>query len=392
MTPIDRYQGVFPMSRLSWKAMLPFTFLFMLLLAACGSSSTTQTTRQSTPTPASTQGQELLTRAGQQLKMAKTLHAIFDIQTTGSAANGTVSTEVWNVSPNKSRTVVLQSTLRQFSRGTITINNGKQEWQYDPTKNIVYTGQVSNTTGTPVAGTGRNQPQSLTNIVQSVFTESNATLVSSSGSVNGHEVYDLQVVSSATAQSSSSGTGNLKYSGEVFIDKKSMLPVQEQLAVQGFGKITVNLPTLILDQPVDSSLFTFVPPAGVQVLPFPKSTTATGTLSLEQAQLQAGYHLLSIPVSQHTYQLQGIDALGAPGNQIYTLNYAMGNSTFAISQGKSLANLPISGQTVNVRGTTATLSTSGNSTTLTWSEKGVGIQIAGNVSKDELMTIANLLV
>ena len=379
------------MSRYSWKAMLPLTFLFMLILAACGSSSATQTTLQSTPTPSPAQGKELLTKAEQHLKTAKTLHAIFDIHTASSAANGIVSTEVWNVSPNKSRTVVLQSTLRQFSTGSITVNNGKQVWQYDPAKKVVYTGQVSNTTGTPVAG--RDQTRFIMNIVQTVFTHSNATLISSSARVNGHNAYDIQVTSPATAQSSSTGSGNFNYKGDVFIDKASMLPVRVQLMIQGFGQITLNLPMLVLDQPVDDSLFTFVPPAGVKVLPFPKTTTSdTGTLSLEQAQLQAGYHLLSIPSSQGAYQLQGVDALGAPGNQIFTLNYAMGNSTFAISEGKSLANLPISGQQVSVRGTTATLSTSGNSTTLTWTEKGVGIQIAGNVSKDELLTIANLLV
>ncbi|HYX49047.1 MAG TPA: DUF4367 domain-containing protein, partial [Ktedonobacteraceae bacterium] len=124
----------------------------------------------------------------------------------------------------------------------------------------------------------------------------------------------------------------------------------------------------------------------------PKTTTqSTNTLSLQQAQLQAGYHLLSIPTSQSVYRLQGVDALGAPGNQIFTLNYVMGSSTFTISEGKSLANLPISGQTVSVRGTTATLSSSGNNTTLTWTEKGIGHQIAGNLSKHELLTIANLL-
>ena len=381
------------MSRYSWKAMLPLTFLFMLLLAACGSSSATQTSLQPTPTPATAQGKELLTKAGQKLNTAKTMHAIFDIQTTGSAANGTVSTEVWNVSPDKSRTVVLQSTLREFSTGSITVNNGKQVWQYDPAKKVVYTGQVSNTTGTPAASTARDQTQFIMNIVQSVFTHSNATLVSSSTRVNGHDVYDIQVTSPASAQPSSTGSATFNYSGDVFLDKASMLPVQVQLTIQGFGKVTLNVPMLVLDQPVNSSLFTFVPPAGVQVLPFPKTTTPdTGTLSLEQAQLQAGYHLLSIPSSQGAYQLQGVDALGAPGNQIFTLNYAMGNSTFAISEGKSLANLPISGQQVSVRGTTATLSSSGSSITLTWTEKGVGIQIAGNVSKDELLTIANLLV
>jgi outer membrane lipoprotein-sorting protein len=381
------------MSRYSWKAMLPFTFLFILLLAACGSSSATQTPLQSTPAPTLDQGQELLTKAGQNIKAAKTLHAIFDILTTGSEANGTVRTEVWNASPDKSRTVVLESTLRQYSTGSITVNNGKQVWQYDPAKKVVYTGQNSTNTSTLVVGAGRDQSQFLMNTVQSVFTHSNATSVSSSAPVNGHDVYDIQVTSQASAPSSNTGSNTFNYTGDVYIDKKSLLPVQEQLKIQGFGSVTINLPMIVLDQPVDTSLFTFVPPVGVQVLPFPKTTSPdTGTLSLEQAQLQAGYHLLSIPTSQSVYQLQGVDALGAPGNQIFTLNYAMGNSTFAISEGKSLANLPISGLTVTVHGTTATLSTSGNSTTLTWTEKGVGIQIAGNMSKDELLTIAKLLV
>jgi len=382
------------MSRYSWKAMLPFTFLLMLLLAACGSSSATPTPVQSTPTPAPAQGQELLTKAGQNLRTAKTLHAIFDITIVGTAVNGTISTEVWNVSPDKSRTVVLQSTIKQFSTGSITVSNGKQVWQYDHAKKVVYTGQVSNNTGTPTAGTGRDQTQFIMNIVQSVFTHSNATLVSSSASINGHDAYDIQVTSPASAQSSStgSGSGNFNYNGDVYIDKASMLPLQVKLTIQGFGQVTLGLPTLVLNQPVDNSLFIFVPPTGVQVLPFPKTTTSdTGAITLEQAQQQAGYHLLSIPSSHTEYQLQGVDALGAPGNQIFTLNFAKGNTTFAISEGKSLANLPVSGQQVSVRGTTATLSLSGNTITLTWTEKGVGMQIAGNVSKDELLTIANLL-
>jgi outer membrane lipoprotein-sorting protein len=382
------------MFRNSWKAMLPFTLLLMLLLAACGSSSTTQTPVQATPTPAPAQGQELLTKAGQNLKTAKSLHAIFNIVTVGTTVNGTVSTEVWNVSPDKSRTVVLHSTIKQFTAGSITVSDGKQVWQYDPAKKVVYTGQVSNNTGTPTASAGRDQTQFIMNIVQSVFSHSNATLVSSSASVNGHDAYDIQVTSPASAQSSStsSGSSNFIYNGDVYIDKASKLPLQVKLMIQGLGQVTLDLPMLVLNQPVDNSLFTFVPPAGVQVLPFPKTTTSdTGTITLEQAQQQAGYHLLSIPSSQSAYQLQGVDALGAPGNQIFTLNYAMGNITFAISEGKSLANLPVSGQQVSVHGTTATVSSSGNTMTLTWTEKGIGFQIAGNVSKDELLTIANLL-
>jgi len=382
------------MSRYSWLAMLPITLLLMLLLTACGGSSTTQTRVQSTPSPTAVQGQELLTRVAQNLKAAKTLHAIFDITTVGPAMNGTVSTEVWNASPDKSRTLVLQSTLRQFPTRSVTISNGKQIWRYDPAKKVVYSGQVSNNAGTPTTGAGQDQNQFIINIVQSVFTHSNATVVSSSASINGHNAYAIHVTSPASGQTGSGGSssGDFNYYGDVYIDKTSTLPLRVKLTIQGFGQVTVDLPTLVLNQAVADSLFTFVPPPGVKVLPFPKTGTSnTGTITLAQAEQQAGYHLLSIPASQTAYKLQGVDALGAPGNQIFTLNYVKGNTTFSISEGKSLANLPGSGQQISLRGTTATLSTVGSTMTLTWTEKGVGIQIAGTLSKDEIVAIANML-
>jgi len=368
-----------------WRVILPFTFLLILLLAGCGGSNTSQAPAKSTPTPV--QGQQLLTRAAQNLKSAKTLHAIFDITTVGPAVNGTFQTEVWNVSQGKSRTVVLQSTLSQFPAGSITVSDGKQIWHYDPAKKVVYTGPVSENTAT-----SQDENEFIMNIVQSVFTHSNATLVSSSASMNGHDAYVVHVASTVSRQSAGAGLANLNYDGDVYIDKTSILPLQVKLTIQGFGQVTVDLPTLVLNQPVADSLFTFVPPPGVKVLPFPKTGTSnTGTITLAQAQQQAGYHLLSISASQTAYKLQGVDALGAPGSQIFTLNYIKGTTTFAVSEGKSLANLPGSGQQISLRGTTATLSTVGSTMTLTWTEKGVGIQVAGTLSKDEIVAIANLL-
>ncbi len=381
------------MSRYSWKAMLPFTILLILLLAACGGSAT-QAPITPTPSPAPEQGQQMLTKAAQRLKTAKTLHAIIDITTVGPAVNGTISTDVWNASPDKSHTVVLQSTLKQYSTGSVIVSNGKQIWQYDPAKKVVYTGQISDNAGTPTAGIVQDRSQSIISFVQSVFTHSNATLVASSVNIMGHTAYEIYVTSPAPGQSgsTSSDSGNFNYNGDVYIDKTSMLPLQVKLKIQGLGQETLDLPTLVLNQPVDNNIFTFTPPPGIQVLPFPKTnTSSTGAITLGQAQQQAGYHLLSIPSSESGYQLQGVDALGAPGNQIFTLNYVNGNTTFAISEGKSLANLPISGRQISLRGTTATLSSSGSTMTLTWTEKDIGVQIAGNVSQDELVAIANLL-
>jgi outer membrane lipoprotein-sorting protein len=381
---------------------IPFVFLLAtLLLAACGSTGTQQAQKQAaTPTPTPNQGQQLLDKAAHNLNTAKTLHGIFDLAISGQVYNGTIKTEVWNASPDKNRTVVLQSTVTRFPTGSITVSNGKQLWQYDPTKKVVYTGPVTSgsNTGTPTAtssATGSNsdgdQVLSILNLVQSVFTGSNATLVTSSANVNGIETYEVHVTPQSAAPKA--GAASFNYDGDVYLNKATLLPLRVNLTIQSVGQVQLDLPTLTLNETLANNLFRFVPPAGVKVLPLQKESNSsdTGMITLAQAEQQAGYHLLSIPISQTAYSLQGVDTLGAPGNQIYALNYTMGSTTFTISEGKSLANLPVSGQQVSLRGTTATLSSSSGSNTLTWTENGTGIQISGKLSNNQIEAIAKLL-
>ena len=381
---------------------LPFIFLLgALLLAACGSTGTQQAQKQTvTPTPTPGQGQQLLNKAAQNLNAAKTLHGLFDLVISGQLLNGTITTEVWNASPDKNRTVVLQSTVTRFPTGSITVSNGKQLWQYDPTKKVVYTGPITagSNSGAPTAtpsttgsNQGGNQLLSILNLVQSVFRDSNATLVSSSTSINGVETYKVHVTPKSSA--AKVGSRSFNYDGDVYLNKSTTLPVRVDLTIQNVGQVTVNLSTLELNQRLTNNLFTFVPPAGVKVLPLQNESNSSdsGMITLAQAEQQAGYHLLSIPASQTGYSLQGVDALGAPGSQIYALNYTMGSTTFTISEGKPLANLPVSGQQVSLRGTSAALSTSNGSTTLSWTEHGTGIQIAGKLSNNQIEAIAKLL-
>ncbi|HLX56406.1 MAG TPA: hypothetical protein VKR83_05230 [Ktedonobacteraceae bacterium] len=377
------------------KIAIPGALLLLLLtLAACGGSASTHTpTPAPRLSPAPDRGMQLLAQANQKLNRAQTLHALIDISIAGPAVKGTITSEIWNHAPAKNRTDVLQSSIAQLSSGTITVSDGEHIWQYDPQKNVVYSGQINNTgAGTPTTGANtRDESQMIFNLVRSVFTHSNAALVSSSANINGHAAYDIAITS--PAQSGGSNTGNFNYSGDVYLDKTTNLPLRVALNVQGLGQITLDLLTLSLNQPLDQSLFIFTPPPGVKVLPFPTENSPTGALSLAQAQQQAGYHLLSIPAAQTAYQLQSVDALGAPGNQIFALNYLYqpGNSKFTISEGKALANLPASGQQVSLRGTSGTLSTAGGVTTLSWTENGVGIQVAASLSNNQLIALANLL-
>jgi outer membrane lipoprotein-sorting protein len=379
--------------------------LLILLLAACGGPSTTQVKKTTpTPTPTMGQGQQLLAQVAQKFNSATTLHGTFIIKVTGQAVSGTATSEAWNAQPDKSRTEVQQSSITQFPAGEITVSNGKQLWEYDPTHKVVYTGPVSSASSSttlsgllPGSGSGGNI--SIVSLIRSIFTNSNAALVSSTTSVNGQPSYDIHIVSKSGNNSSGTGSGLSNYSGEVYVDKTTMLPVQVVLLIQGVGQVEIDISSLALNQPVAASTFTFVVPAGVKVLSLqqqPSSSSSGSALTLAQAQQEAGYHLLSIPTSQTGYTLQGVNALGAPGNQVYTLSYTTSTApgkAFTLAEGKALANLPVSGgQQVGIRGTTGTLSTTGGSTTLTWTEKGVGITITGNgLSGTQAETIAKLL-
>jgi outer membrane lipoprotein-sorting protein len=375
--------------------------LMLLLVAACGGTATTQTQKPTptpSPSPTAGPGQQLLAKVGQNLSTAKTLHGIFDLTISGQTFSGVVNLEIWNALPGKSRTHVLQSSLAELPTGSVTVTDGKQVWQYDPVKNVVYNGPVSSSS-TSNSGSifgGGGQSQVFFNLVQTVFTHSNATLVSSSATINGHTATEIHVTPSGspTTSGTGSGIGNFSYDGEVYVDTTTNLPLRVNLNISGLGQIVLNFPTLTLNQTIPASTFTFIVPPGVKVLPLPQAsaTPGAGSLTLAEAQQQAGYHLLSIPASQTDYELEGVNALGTTGSELFTLNYIKGNLSFTIAEGKPLANLPNSGgQPVTVRGVSGSLSTANGITTLAWTENGVGIRIAGAMSADQAEAIAKLL-
>ena len=384
-----------------------------LLLASCGVNSVSSgqarpkltqiPTVQTKPTSLPGQGQQMLSTMAHTLNSAKTLHGIFDLTISGQMMNGNLKTEVWNATPNKSRTFVIQSSLTQPTTGTVTVTDGKQQWEYDPEQKAVYIGPVTALpVGTSTSGPGGlggggqgNQSLFLLNLVQSVFTQSDGTLKSSNMVVNGHNVYDIHVVPT-TNSANTVAPASFSYTGEVYLDKRTLQPVQVNLNIQGFGNVVMNLSTLELNQPIPARTFSFVVPARVKVLPFSQlnvtSGSDSGTVTFVQAQQQAGYHLLSIPVSQADFTLNGVNALGTPGNQIYSLNYMEGNNAVTVAEGKTLANLPASGQQVHIRGTTAFISSTDGNTTLIWTERGIGIRITSSLESDQVESIAKSLV
>ncbi|MBV9709939.1 MAG: hypothetical protein JO011_03355 [Ktedonobacteraceae bacterium] len=385
-----------------WRMIAPILIalcLSLLSLAACeGGAQKAQSSPTPTPSPTLATGQQLLGKTSSALNSAKTLQGMLNLTVHSQSQNGTLTTSVWNAAPAKNRTEVHRSSLSQLPSGTVTVTDGKKLWQYNPAKNIVYSGPVQPSSGKGLfgfAGAGNGgQGQFLLNFIQSVFTQSDGTLKSSTATINGHAVYDIGVVPQDSSSSSIGNVGSsFNYSGDVYIDKATQLPTAVHLDIQGFGTAVLDFQKLTLDQLIPASTFSFVAPPGAKELPLQQAAQPSngGLTTLSQAQQQAGFHLLSIPGDQADYVLLGVNALGTPGSQIYTLHYMKGNTSFTIAEGKPLANLSTNGgQQISLRNTTALFADQNGSRVLSWTEKGVGINITG-LNQNQAVTIASSL-
>ncbi len=368
----------------------------------------------SNPVASQDQGQQKLTALLNQINQAQTLHGIYHITFDAQNFSGVIESEQWNSGTDKSRQLIRSSTIAQYIQGETTVINGSHIWQYDPSHHVVYTGTLSdsaaNNSSSLISGLTTGQNFSFLPLLKLVLGRGTGTLQATPLTIDGHTVDDIHVVSNVSssdtsANGSSSDTPGgapgissaLNYNGEVYLDKSSQLPVQLNLSLGGIGRIILNLPTFEINPELDNNLFTFQTPADAKEQPWQASNAnnlgGTTQLTFVQAQQEAGYHLLSVPADQSAYELEEVSALGIPGQSVYELRYTKGNLTFLVIEGKPLANLPApaDSQHLHVREHDATILQQGDWQALTWTEQSKGITIYGNVSRDDLLALAQIL-
>lgn len=347
------------------------------------------------------ESQPLLTAIAHKLDTAHTIHGSFTTSISSQFFNGTVNSELWKLSPQYSRSEIHQSTLAQEPEGTVTVSNGKQLWYYNPQTNIVYTGPISTST-TPsnglnsVSGTGNDLLPTLFSLVQGIFEQGQGTLKPGTSRINGHSALVIGVTATNTAQNGN--TPFSTYSGNVYIDQQTHLPLSVELTIPNQGAFSMHINSLDLNAPLATSTFTFTPPAGASIQPLSAENSNTGNTSndqmtLAQAEKQTDYHLLSIPGDQGQYQLSGVTLLGTKGNRTYTLNYRKGNQQFMLAEGKPLADLPLAstGQRVQIQGQNGMLYSNQGTTTIAWTQQNIGLRLIGPLSSSEEQSIANML-
>jgi outer membrane lipoprotein-sorting protein len=308
-------------------------------------------------------------------------HAIVEIDIQGQGMDENARIEVWEKKPNKFRAVVLQTSDPEYL-DAVTVADGGQVWMYQPSQNEVIVGEV----GPDEPAGPRDLIQSVDEVIQRVLDTSEVKLVDDKEEVAGRKTYKLELTPTDDEEALLPGGSK----ATLWVDQEDWVILQAHLNGEIVGEAWMTVDSFELNTDLDDSLFQFEIPEGVQVTDL--EDLRPTTITLDEARSQADFPLLLPGYLPDGATLIEVLAMG----EAIILRYNHSDTSFTVVQGVVADRMPAppgSQKTeVSVRGQTATLfSDAGSSNLVTWEENGVVITIAGHISQDEIVKVAESL-
>jgi outer membrane lipoprotein-sorting protein len=345
-----------------------FTLLMVLglTLTGCGKQMTAE---------------EIVARMQETVDSTNDAHAVVTANIDAQGIQISVTAEVWEKSPNLFRAEVLEASETRFV-GTLMVSDGKQAWFYEPDRNRVQLG--------PPGEVDMPLPQemlaSLQETIQEVLDVSDVELAGEEAVV-GREAYKLTLSPREDVeQEIFPGNGM----ATLWVDKEQWIILKATYEASTFGKGDMEVQSFELNPGVADDVFRFEVPEGATVIDVEAQRPVP--LALDEAIAQAGFPLL-VP----EYVPEGatlIEVFMVADSFVLRYDHSTLVS-FAVVQGPELAGPPPLGQSqdVSVRGQRATVITDppGGNTFLYWTENGVTVTVAGHISLDEVLQVAESL-
>ena len=338
----------------------------------------------------------------QTLETSKTIdnaHAVIDINMDGPEEKASATVEVWGRheenGPGAFRLEVLK-TDKEEAAGAVVVSNGETVWAYSRAKGKVFVGTVEEAK----AALKEKQPlQDEFDKEEFVHPENSEEAVdklleyfevsrTGSETVADADAYQLELKPIPEQMPEEyAAVGGLV---NLWIDKSRNVPLAAAYTGGATGEVSVTVQKLEINQGVDEALFTFEIPAGAEVVSFadlkPKS------LSLDEAAASAEFDILTPDETPDGATL--VDVLDVRGAIVQRYNLPDGGS-FSIAQGRSdeTPKPSTEEQAVEVRGVAGSLfvSEDGERVLLTWSEGESHFYIAGNLTADQALAVAESL-
>ena len=358
--------------------------------------------------------QDILVKALDSTEYITDGHAIVTFKIDSIEKDATGKVEVWayheDGSPGGFRMEVLESS-EEKAQGAVVVSDGDTLWAYSPTEGKVFVGTPEEArammeendffadqfNGMPHDFEGENKdgqhehpetPEEAVEQLEQYFNIGKSGTATIAGEITNQ--LRLEPIADQMPDEYAAVGGFIN----LWISQDNAVPLQFEFTGSSVGEMSVEVLEYEINTGVSDSLFTFVVPDGVEVVTF--ADLEPQSLTFDEANEAAGFNFLTPEEAPNGATL--VDILEVRGALVQRYTLPEGGS-FTIAQGKfdseSDPNPSSSaeGQAVEVRGTTGLLlvSEDGNQVLLTWTEGDLFYSVAGDLTAEQAISIAESL-
>ena len=342
---------------------------------------------------------DILTQTLETSKTIENGHAVVNINVDSPEEKASATVEVWGVhaedGPGAFRLEVLE-TDKQEAVGMVVVSDGETVWAYSPAKNTVFTGTADEAKAAmeekqPMSKEFDKEefdhPETAEEAVDKLLEkfEASRTGTEMIADANAYQLELKPVPEQMSAEYTAVG-GLIN----LWIDQNRSVPVAMAYTGGAMGEVRITALEMEVNQGVDEALFTFEIPDGAKVVGF--ADMKPESISLDEAVASAEFDILTPDVVPAGATL--VDVLNAKGMivQQYTLPES---GSFSIAQGQLEETKKPSNeeQAMEVRGVAGSLFSSedGSKVALSWTEGEVTFYVAGNITAEQALEIAESL-
>jgi outer membrane lipoprotein-sorting protein len=373
------------------------SLLGALALSACGPDQIT--------------ADEIVDRMKQSQQEIQDLHGLMAVDFVTNERSGTMLVENWNEATGssdaegkpirKQRTEVRESSDPERV-GTTYVSDGQRVWLYDPSENTVVTGtreELEQLRETAQGQTGADPAQAMESFDQLVqeYLDAMDIEVLPDEQVAGQSAWKLKLTPKPPQSEGAGPDLSSLASAYLWVDQQRALPLKLQADAKDAGQGGYEARSLETNQGIDDAKFSFEIPAGARVITLAEiaAELTPQTVTLDEARARVDFALLT-PGEAQGATLVEVQIFKRRGEFVVVQNFS-GPISFSLVQSRGPVGddrEPPAGsdvRTVTVRGQSATLiSAPGGQqgTMLRWQENGVNIVIAGTLSADAAIAVA----
>ncbi len=301
---------------------------------------------------------------------------------------------------NKVRATVIDADEEKLS-DSLVVSDGEIFWLYNPYEQTAITGDIAEMKANrPDSSAFSGDPTGMTEAFQDMLQQGLDAVdieVLGEETIAGRAAWKLKLTPKTETQQQLQLDGIIE--ATMWVEQEQAIPLKLDVDASDMGQVTIEVQSIEMNVGLDDSLFVFTPPEGVEVLQAadllaemqPRLTT------LDEAQDSVDFPVLTPEFTPDDATLVEVRLIGT---HTVIQNYAAPGVSLSVVQGRGDvgdADQPPADSVVEevmVRGHTATLVTGADDqqgALLSWTEDGRRVIIAGTLSADEALQVAESL-